>query len=80
MFSAKNFFKEYAMKVNEGKVDRVVRALLGIVLFVLGFLFIKGTLGIILGIASILLLVTAATGFCGLYALLKINTRKPSEA
>ena len=68
------------MKANEGKVDRIVRAIAGICLFVLGFLIVKGTLGLILGIISIALLITAALGFCGLYTLLKIDTtRKAPE-
>ncbi len=67
------------MKANEGKVDRIIRAIGGICLFVLGFFVVKGTVGIILGIVSILLLITAALGFCGLYALLKIDTTRKDQ-
>ena len=64
------------MKANEGTLDRIIRAILGIVLFVVGFFVLKGTLGIVLGIISIILLITALTGFCALYAVFKIKTVK----
>ncbi len=60
-------------KQNEGSVDRIIRAILGIGLIIGGF-FLSGVLKIILIIIGIVLLITAITGFCGLYALLGINT------
>lgn len=67
------------MKANEGTTDRIIRVILGIVLLIVGFFVLKGTLGIILGIIGIILLVTALIGFCPLYTVLKINTKKTSE-
>ena len=61
------------MQVNEGKTDRIIRAVVGVVLAVLGFVA-SGALSIILWIAGAIALITAATGFCGLYPLLGINT------
>lgn len=63
------------MKVNEGIVDRIIRALLAAlvaVLIIMGVLV--GTWAIILGIVGGILLITAITGFCGLYALIGVKT------
>ncbi len=60
------------MKKNEGTTDRVIRAVAGI----LG-LAVAAALGggwWILGAVGAVLLVTAATGFCGLYTLLGVST------
>jgi len=65
------------MKVNEGKWDRIVRVVLGIVLFYLALGgVVAGTLGIVLGIVGVVLFVTGLVGFCPLYALLKFSTKK----
>jgi hypothetical protein len=42
----------------------------------IGAIFTTGALQIALGIISAVLIITAITGFCGLYALLGINTCK----
>ncbi|MCX7725716.1 MAG: DUF2892 domain-containing protein [Chitinispirillaceae bacterium] len=63
------------MVVNEGKIDRVIRAVLGILLLILGFM-LSGVYKIIILIAAAILIITAITGFCGLYAVLGINTCK----
>ncbi|KAF0107617.1 MAG: hypothetical protein FD146_1651 [Anaerolineaceae bacterium] len=66
------------MKINEGPIDRIIRVIVGIALLALAlFGFVGG--GWLLWVVSILgaiLLVTGIVGFCGLYALLKINTAK----
>lgn len=65
------------MKTNESGLDRVIRAIVGIVLFVLYFTsVISGTLGIILLVVGAILIVTSLVGFCPLYAILKIHTNK----
>lgn len=61
------------IKANEGKVDRIVRVVLGAGLIAGGF-FTTGTLAIVLWVVGAILLITGAVGFCGLYALLGINT------
>jgi hypothetical protein len=65
------------MKINEGRTDRIIRIVLGIVLLVLGIAVIAtGWLEWIVVALSAILLVTGIVGFCPLYALLKINTNK----
>lgn len=65
------------MKTNESNIDRIIRAILGIALLVVGFGgFISGTLGLVFKIVGALLLFTGAVGFCPIYALLKFKTKK----
>lgn len=65
------------MKSNESMVDRIIRAVIGVVLFALYFTnIVSGVLGIILLVVGAIALVTAAVGFCPLYALLKTRTNK----
>ncbi len=60
-------------KTNEGVIDRIIRLILGIGLIVVS-LSLQGIAKIILILIGIVLLITAITGFCGLYALFGINT------
>lgn len=64
------------MKVNEATWDRIVRVILGVALMVLGFGVLKGTGGTILGIIGIVPLLTGITGYCPLYSLLGISTKR----
>ncbi len=65
------------MKRNIGTVDRVIRLLLAIVIAVLYQIgVIKGTLGIVLIVIAVIFLLTSIAGFCPLYALLGISTKK----
>jgi len=65
------------MKTNESGLDRVIRIVVGIVLFVLYFTgVVSGTLGIISLIVGAILVITGIVGFCPLYALLKFRTNK----
>jgi hypothetical protein len=57
------------MKGNMGKADRWIRVIIGLGILALGLTF-KSWWGLI----GIIPLATAAFGFCGLYALLGINT------
>lgn len=67
------------MTLNEGKTDRILRAILGIVLIALPFL---GDLALFANpvlfwgalIVGLVLLLTAITGFCPAYRLLGMNT------
>lgn len=61
-------------KPNEGTVDRIIRALIGIALIVAALMFLSTTLKIIAIVVGAVLVITAITGFCGLYVLLGINT------
>ena len=60
------------MTLNEGKIDRAVRAVLGLVLLALVFVGPKTWLGWF----GIIPLVTGLVGFCPLYRLVGIRTTK----
>lgn len=65
------------MEKNMGVADRGIRvavALLFLLLIVLGA--IKGVLAIILGIVAAVFMLTSIVGFCPLYTVLKISTRR----
>jgi hypothetical protein len=62
--------QEKFMKSNVGGIDRILRATLGLVLVALAA---TGTIGL-WGYVGVVLLGTAAFGFCPLYPLLGINT------
>ena len=65
---------------NIGSVDRIVRFLLAAILLYGGLSFYRGTtVGIGLDIASALLALSAAVGFCGIYRWLGISTRNPQN-
>ena len=57
------------MKVSEGKLDRTVRIVLGLVIIGLGFYYQSWW-----GAVGLLPLLTGLSGFCALYTLLGINT------
>ena len=63
------------MQKNVGSIDRAIRAVVGIVLLAVYFLgAVQGTLGIVALVAGIVMLGTAAIGWCPPYSLLGINT------
>jgi hypothetical protein len=64
------------MKLNESNIDRVIRAVAGVVLLYLGFAVLAGALAIVADVIGVVLLLTGAVGFCPLYALLKLSTLK----
>lgn len=65
------------MKKNMHPFDRIFRLLFAVVITILYFTkTIAGTPAIILGIAAIVLAVTALVNFCPLYAILGISTKK----
>ncbi len=67
-----NFFKG-----NEAGWDRIVRIVLGIALMVLGFgHVIAGTAGTVVGVIGLIPLLTGLMGWCPLYALFKLATKK----
>ena len=65
------------MKPNMGTADRIIRAVLAIIMAVLYFSgTVTGTLGIILLVLAGVFLLTSLISFCPLYAPFKFNTRK----
>lgn len=63
------------MTVNESTTDRVVRFILALVLFYFAFQS-ASPWNWILGLVGVVLLFTAVTGFCPLYRLLGICTKR----
>ncbi len=63
-------------KTNEAGWDRALRALIGVALVatLLTTNLLSGGLAVAGWIAAIAMIGTAATGFCGLYALFGVNT------
>lgn len=64
------------MKRNESNQDRGIRAVVGIIALLIGLFAVGGFLRALLIIAGLVLVITAAVGFCPLYRLLGINTCK----
>lgn len=62
---------------NVGSLDRLIRYVATVVLAVAGF-YTGGTTRIILWVGSLVSLLTAASGFCPLWAIFRINTHKKS--
>lgn len=62
------------MKLNESNLDRIIRLVLAVVFFVLAFAVLGGVWAIVAGVLGVVMLATAAVGFCPLYALFGINT------
>jgi|WetSurMetagenome_2_1015567.scaffolds.fasta_scaffold279666_2 hypothetical protein len=64
------------MQKNEGTIDRLIRAIVGIIVLYFAYSSLSGIIGVIGYIVGIALLVTAAIGYCHLYKILGINTKK----
>ena len=64
------------LSVNEGGLDRVLRAMLGIALFFSGLITTQVIFQILFFFFAGMMFFTAITGFCGFYKLLGINTCK----
>ncbi|MGC1376387.1 MAG: DUF2892 domain-containing protein [Anaerolineales bacterium] len=63
--------------MNESNVDRIIRAVAGVVLLYLGFGgVLGGWLAIVADVLGGVLLLTGAVGFCPLYAIFKFSTLK----
>lgn len=69
------------MKKNMGVIDRIIRAVLALVVLVLYLTNqITGTAAIILGIIAVIFLLTSLFGVCPLYIPFKISTRKKEKS
>ena len=65
------------MKKNLGSADRLIRALLAVIVAFLYFTGeIKGTAAMVLGLFAIIFVATSTVGFCPLYAPFKLSTKK----
>ncbi|WP_053958829.1 YgaP family membrane protein [Sulfobacillus thermosulfidooxidans] len=67
--------------INEGRTDRILRVVFGVIFAILAFYKVGGSVGEwIFGILAVVAIITGITGFCGLYRLVGIRTcpiRKP---
>ncbi len=61
---------------NIGLIDSLIRLLVSEILLIISYLWLGGTLQIILFIVALLLMITAITKYCFLYSLIGINTNK----
>lgn len=64
------------MYTNESMMDRWVRAIIGIILLYVAYAMLMGWMQTIVYVVGIVLIVTAITGFCLLYKLIGVNTKK----
>ena len=65
------------MTTNESTLDRIIRAVVGVVALVVAVVVGMGSVGgILLVVVGGILVVTAAVGFCPLYRILGLSTAK----
>jgi hypothetical protein len=65
---------------NLGDADRTLRMMAGAILGVIFFNLPHGTTGVVVGIACVVALVSALTGWSLLYFLLRVSTRSDKDA
>lgn len=64
------------MQKNEGTIDRLVRAVAGVIILYMAYSSFSGILSVIGYVVGAVLVVTAATGYCHLYKILGVSTKK----
>ena len=68
------------MAQNVGSTDRLLRTIFGVYGMLLGFLFIQGIVGIVVGVLGLVSLATGMLGWCGIYALIGRSTVTAGES
>lgn len=69
------------MKGNMGALDRILRIIVALVIGVLYFAkIVTGTIGIILLVIAVIFLLTSIAGYCPLYSIIGLSTKKKSKA
>jgi hypothetical protein len=63
------------MKANEGKWDRIIRVILGLILFYVGYAMLQSPWNYVAYVVGLILVITGLIGFCLLYSVFKINTK-----
>ena len=58
---------------NEGVIDRGARLLIGELFLLIAYFWVGGGLSVVLYVLGVISIITALTGFCGLYKVLGIN-------
>ena len=62
---------------NMGVLDRTIRIILAIIIGLLYYFgLISGWVAIVLGIIALIFIITGILGYCPMYQLLKISTKK----
>ena len=68
------------MKRNEGTIDRIIRLVVGVALIWAGLWPLNGlqvaVVGIVVAVIGLILVITGITGYCALYSLFGISTRR----
>ena len=64
------------MKPNEGTIDRVIRLVIAAVLIGVGLGVVRGPGGIAMAAVGAIPLLTGLSGYCPLYTVFGINTRR----
>jgi len=68
------------MPTNMGTIDRVIRAILAVLIGILYFMDqISGIAAIVLGLVAIIFLLTSLMSFCPLYWPIKLSTVKKKD-
>ncbi|MCK9345163.1 MAG: DUF2892 domain-containing protein [Candidatus Pacebacteria bacterium] len=62
------------IKPNEGTIDRMIRIIIAEIFFLLAFFWVSGVAQIVLYVAAAGTLLTAISGFCGLYKIFGVDT------
>lgn len=74
-YNNQNQNKEFAMKCNVGKTDRMLRAIAGVAVIILGVIFNSW-----FGLIGVVLLATSLFRFCPAYLPFSIDTSKNDES
>lgn len=81
MYPFRGLKRPRSMTANESSLDRIIRLVVGIAALVGAFAVGLGSLGgIILAVVGVVMLVTAAVGFCPLYRVFGMSTCKVPAA
>ena len=68
------------MTSNESTLDRIIRAVVGVIALIVAIVVGMGSVGgILLVVVGGILVVTAAVGFCPLYRILGLSTARASK-
>ena len=63
------------MDINESRIDRIIRVIVGIILGILASRHLGGAIGTwVLGVIAAIALITGVSGRCGIYRLFGIRT------
>jgi hypothetical protein len=62
--------------MNMGTADRIIRFIAGIVVLIVAFIAVSGVAQIVLWVVGGILVLTALVGFCPLYAIFHLSTKR----